>query len=163
MAGFKEIKKINIEKGKEKGDAGIAKGEQRVQELQIVKEKIDQMHFQDQIDEEHAQVLKESYKREGKEAYDREVKSVVESVKNDLELNKGEISKEREKVESGIAKVGDMKGATDLARNAASRVEGNLKKSADEYRQMETDTDKIKVEQEQKSRNILSRIENMFG
>ena len=41
MGGFKENKRSAIEKGKEKGDAALAKGEQRVQELQSVKSLID--------------------------------------------------------------------------------------------------------------------------
>jgi hypothetical protein len=36
-----------IERGKEKGDSGIARGEQRVRELQSVKSLIDSMDVQD--------------------------------------------------------------------------------------------------------------------
>ena len=56
-----------------------------------------------------------------------------------------------------------MKGVTDLARSQASKAEGNLRKSANEYKEMETTTEKIETTQEQKSRNILNRIENIFG
>jgi len=163
MSNYKELKKATIEAGKEKGDAGIAKGEQRVRELQSVKSLIDSMYFKDEIDSAQADMLERSYLQAGKEAHQREVKDVVDSAKDDLERNKADIVAERLNVENAIDKVGDMKGATDLARNEASNVERNLQKSAAEHGRMETLTENIETEQESKSRNILNRIENIFG
>jgi len=163
MGKFREQKISAVEAGEKKGDVGIGQGEQRVRELKSVKNMIDSLVFQDEIDVQQAEMLEQSYLQAGREAHQREVKNVVDSAKGDLEANKGDISAEREKVEDAIRKVGDMKGTTDLARNQANRVEGNLKSSATEYKGMETETERIEAEQERKSQNILSRIESIFG
>jgi hypothetical protein len=163
MGRFKEMKGSAIERGKEKGDAGIARGEQRVRELQSVKGMIDSLDVQDDSDRSQAEALKASYLERGRQAYRSEVDSVVKSAKGDLEANKRDISAERGKVEDAARKVGDMRGVTDIARGEAGKAEGGLKQSAAEYKNMEAKTENIEREQEQKSQNILNRIESIFG
>ena len=163
MGKFKEQKRSEISEGKEKGDAGIAKGEQRVRELQSIKSQIDTLYFQDEIDKQQKEALEQSYLQAGRAAHESEVESVVESARGDLEVNKEEISAERTNVENAIDRVGDMQGTTDLARNEARNVERNLQVSSNEYKDMETVTENIEAEQEQKSQNILNRIESIFG
>jgi len=163
MGRFKETKGSAIERGKEKGDAGLARGEQRVRELQSVKSLIDSMNVQDDTDKSQAEALKSQFRERGKQAYRSEVDNVVKSAKGDLETHKRDIASERGKVEDATRKVSDMRGVTDIARGEAGRVEGNLKQSASEYKNMETKTENIERDQEQKSQNILNRIESIFG
>ena len=108
MGGFKENKRNVIEKGKEKGDAALSKGEQRVQELQSVKSLIDSINLEDDEDVEMAESLNESYLEAGKAAHQEEVQEVVDSVNQDLEGNKSEASSEKSNVESAAEKVREM-------------------------------------------------------
>jgi hypothetical protein len=163
MSSFKKIKKTAIEKKEKKGDVGLSKGEQRVRELQSVKNMIDSLELSDEIDRSQAEMLKTSYHEAGKKAHKFEVEDVVKSAKMDLETNKSDVTAERGKVEDAFRKIGDMKGATDLARNEAGKVEGNLKSSAGEYKEMETVTENIEAEQEQLSQRIFDKIESLFG
>jgi hypothetical protein len=163
MGKFKELKRSEIDEGKEKGDAGIARGDQRVRELESIKGLIDTMYFRDDIDRQQKESLEQSYLQAGREAHEREVKSVVDSAKEDLEVNKEDIAAERSSVENAIDRVGDMQGVTDLARSEARNIEKNLYNSYSEYKDMETVTDNIEAEQEQKTHNILSKIESIFG
>lgn len=163
MGKFKEQKRKEIEVNKEQGDAAGAAGEQRVRELQAVKGMIDSAYFRDDIDKQQFDQLNEAYHQAGVEAHKREVESVVDSARENLEVNKSDIAAERTNVESAIDKIGDMKGVTDLARSEAGNVERNLQVGATEYRDMETITENIEAEQEQKSRSVLNRIESIFG
>lgn len=163
MGGFKENKRISIEKGKEKGDAALAKGEQRVQELQSVKSLIDSINLEDDEDVEMAESLNESYLEAGKAAHQEEVQEVVDSANQDLEGNKSEVSAEKSNVESAAEKVREMQSTTDLARGSASSVESALRKSVGEYGDMEQQTEQIETELESNSQNILSRIESLFN
>ena len=163
MSNFREQKKSAIEKAERIGGKGIASGEQRIRELQSVKNMIDALELRDDIDKSQAESLKKSYHEAGKRAHKNEVENIVKSAKENLEVNKSDISVERGKVEDAISKVGDMKGITDLARSEAGKAEGNLKSSATEYKEMEETTEKIEAEQEQLSQNILNRIESIFG
>ena len=163
MGGFKENKRNVIEKGKEKGDTALAKGEQRVQELQSVKSLIDSINLEDDEDVEMAESLNESYLEAGKAAHQEEVQEVVDSANQDLEGNKSEVSAEKSNVESAADKVREMQSTTDLARGSASSVESSLRKSVGEYGDMEQQTEQIETELESNSQNILSRIESLFN
>ncbi|GFI04177.1 hypothetical protein IMSAGC005_03029 [Lachnospiraceae bacterium] len=163
MGGFKENKRNVIEKGKEKGDAALAKGEQRVQELQYVKSLIDSINLEDDEDVEMAESLNESYLEAGKAAHQEEVQEVVDSANQDLEGNKSEVSAERSNVESAAEKICEMQSTTDLARGSASSVESSLRKSVSEYSDMEQQTEQIEAELETNSQNILSRIKSLFN
>lgn len=163
MGGFKENKRNAIEKGKEKGDTALAKGEQRVQELQSVKSLIDSINLEDDEDVEMAESLNESYLEAGKAAHQEEVQEVVDSANQDLEGNKSEVSVEKSNVESAADKVREMQSTTDLARGSASSVESSLRKSVGEYGDMEQQTEQIETELESNSQNILSRIESLFN
>lgn len=163
MGGFKENKRNTIEKGKEKGDTALAKGEQRVQELQSVKSLIDSINLEDDEDVEMAESLNESYLEAGKIAHQEEVQKVVDSANQDLEGNNSEISAEKRNVERASDKVREMQSTTDLARGSASNVESSLRKSVGEYGDMEQQTEQIETELESNSQNILSRIESLFS
>lgn len=163
MGGFKENKRNAIEKGKEKGDVALAKGEQRVQELQSVKSLIDSISLEDDEDVEMAESLNESYLEAGKAAHQEEVQEVVNSANQELEGNKSEISVERGNVEEATEKIREMQRTTDLARGAAQSVESSLRKSVGEYGDMEQQTVQIETELESNAQNILSRIESLFG
>lgn len=163
MGGFKENKRNAIEKGKEKGDTALAKGEQRVQELQSVKSLIDSINLEDDEDVEMAESLNESYLEAGKAAHQEEVQEVVDSANQDLEGNKSEVSAEKSNVERAADKVREMQSTTDLARGSASSVESSLRKSVGEYGDMEQQTEQIETELESNSQNILSRIESLFN
>lgn len=163
MGGFKENKRNAIEKGKEKGDTALAKGEQRVQELQSIRSLIDSINLEDDEDVEMAESLNESYLEAGKAAHQEEVQEVVDSANQDLEGNKSEIFAEKNNVESAADKVREMQSTTDLARGSASSVESSLRKSVGEYADMEQQTEQIETELESNSQNILSRIESLFN
>lgn len=163
MGGFKENKRNAIEKGKEKGDVALAKGEQRVQELQSVKSLIDSISLEDDEDVDMAESLNESYLEAGKAAHQEEVQEVVNSTNQELEGNKSEISVERGNVEDATEKIREMQRTTDLARGAAQSVESSLRKSVGEYGDMEQQTVQIETELESNAQNILSRIESLFG
>lgn len=163
MGGFKENKRNVIERGKEKGDTALAKGEQRVQELQSVKSLIDSISLEDDEDVEMAESLNESYLEAGKAAHQEEVQEVVNNANQELEGNRSEITSEKGNVESAADKIREMQGTTDLARGAAQSVENSLRKSVGEYGDMEQQTEQIETELESNSQNILSRIESLFG
>lgn len=163
MGGFRENKRNAIEKGKEKGDAALEKGRQRVQELQSVKSLIDSIRLEDDEDIEMAESLNESYLEAGKAAHQEEVQEVVNSANQELEGNKSEITSEKGNVESAADKIREMQSTTDLARGAAQSVENSLRKSVEEYGDMERQTEQIETELESNSQNILSRIESLFG
>ena len=163
MGSFKENKRSAIEQGKEKGDGGIASGEQRVQELQSVKSLIDSISLEDDEDMEMAEGLNESYLEAGKAAHQEETEAVIESANQELEGNKSEISAEKSNVESAADRVREMQSTTDLARSSAQSVESSLSKSASEYGDMEQQTEQIESDLESKSQDILSRIESLFG
>jgi flagellar biosynthesis chaperone FliJ len=165
MAKFKEQKRQSIEVAKEKGDGGLAQGEQRVRELQSVKSMIDSIYdtARDEDTREQVKMMEQQYREAGREAHRNEVDSVVRSARDDLERNKSDIADERSRTESSISRIGDMRGVTDLARNEARSAEGNLQRSADEFKNMESTTENIEAEQESRSQNTLSRIESIFG
>lgn len=163
MGGFRENKRNAIEKGKEKGDAALEKGRQRVQELQSVKSLIDSIRLEDDEDIEMAESLNESYLEAGKAAHQEEVQEVVNSANQELEGNKSEITSEKGNVESAADKIREMQSTTDLARGAAQSVENSLRKSVEEYGDMERQTEQIETELESNSQNILSRIESLFS
>ena len=163
MGSFKENKRNAIEKGREKGVEGISKGEERVAELQSVKSLIDSISLEDDEDMEMAESLNESYLEAGKAAHQEEVESAVEAANEELEGNKSEISGEKSNVESAAEKVREMQSTTDLARGSAQSVENSLRKSVEEYGDMETQTEEIESELTSNSQNILSRIESLFS
>jgi len=163
MSEFKEKKKKAIDAGKEKGDAGIAQGEKRLEQLKSVKNLFDGLNLEDEADKQQAEMLKEQYKKASLEAHKREVADVVKSAKDDLERNKNDIKAERKNVETAIGKVRDMKGVTDLARNEADKVGGSLERSANEHKDMEVLTTTIEDKQESASKNVLEKIKNVFG
>lgn len=163
MGSFKENKREKINEGKEKGDGGITKGEQRVQELQSVKSLIDSISLEDEEDMEMAESLNESYREAGKAAHQEEVQSVIESANQELEGNKSEISNEKANVDSAADRVREMQSTTDLARSSAQSVENSITKSSAELGDMEQQTEQIESELESKSEDIRSRIESIFG
>jgi uncharacterized phage infection (PIP) family protein YhgE len=163
MGSFKENKRSAIEKGKEKGDSGLRKGEQRVLELQSVKNLIDSIRLEDDEDVEMAESLNESYLEAGKAAHQEEVQEVVDSANQDLEGNRRDVSAEKSNVENAADKIREMQSTTDLARGSAASVENSLRKSVEEYGDMEQQTEQIETELESNSQNILSRIESLFG
>lgn len=163
MSKFKENKRIAIEKGNEKGNEGLQKGEKRFQELQQVKSLIDSIKLADDDDVDMADSLNKSYLEAGKAAHQEEVQKAVDSAAQDLESNKKEISGEKANVESAAESVKEMQSTTDLARSAAHNVEQALRKSVDEYADMEQQTDEIEKQLSSNSQNILGRIESLFN
>lgn len=110
-----------------------------------------------------AESLNESYLEAGKAAHQEEVQEVVNSANQELEGNKSEITSEKGNVESAADKIREMQSTTDLARGAAQSVENSLRKSVEEYGDMERQTEQIETELESNSQNILSRIESLFS
>lgn len=163
MGGFKENRGTNIEKAEEKGNEGLQKGEQRFQELQQVKRLIDSIKLEDDEDRDMAESLNESYLEAGKAAHQEEVQEVVNEATQDLEGNKREISGEKANVEDAAERVREMQSTTDLARGAAQSVENALRKSVDEYGDMEQQTEEIEEQLTNNSENIRSRIEGLFS
>lgn len=163
MGGFKENKINTIEKGNEKGNAGIQSGERRFQELQRVKNLIDSIKLEDDEDMDMAESLNESYLEAGKVAHQEEVQEVVDNANQDLEGNKREISGEKANVESAAERVREMQSTTDLARGSAQSIENELRKSVNEYEDMEEQTEEIEDQLTSNSQNILSRIEGLFS
>lgn len=163
MGSFKENHRNAIEKGNEKGNEGLQKGEQRLQELQQVKSLIDSIKLEDDEDMDMAESLNDSYLEAGKAAHQEEVQEVVDSANQDLEANKGEINDEKNNVENAAETIREMQSTTDLAHNAAQSVESNLRKSVEEYGDMEEQTDEIEEQLTSNSQNILNRIESIFN
>lgn len=162
MGSFKENKRNTIEKGKEKGEGGVRRGEQRYQELQSVKSLIDSIRLEDDEDVKMAESLNDSYLEAGKQAHQEEVESVVNAANRDLEVNKGEISTEKGNVESAAEKIREMQSTTDLARNAAANVENSLRKSVEDYSDMEKQTEDTEAQLESHSQELLNKIDNLF-
>lgn len=163
MGSFKENKRSAIESGKEKGDSGLQKGEQRYQELQEVKSLIDSINIEDDEDVETVESLNESYLEAGKQAHQEEVDSVVKEANKDLESNKGDVVAEKRNVENAAEKVREMQSTTDLARDAATNVENSLNKSVEEYSDMEKETETTEAQLENHSQELLNKIENLFN
>ncbi len=163
MGGFKENKRNTIEKGNEKGNEGIQNGERRFQELQQVKSLIDSIKLEDDEDMDMAESLNESYLEAGKAAHQEEVQEVVDNANQGLEGNKSEISGEKANVEGAAEKVREMQSTTDLARGSAQSIEDALRKSVDEYEDMEKQTEEIEEQLTSNSQNILNRIEGLFN
>lgn len=163
MGSFKENKRDKINEGKEKGEVGISKGEQRVQELQAVKSLIDSISLEDEEDMEMAESLNQSYLESGKAAHQEEVQSVIESANQELEGNKSEISNEKANVDSAAQRVNEMQNTTDLANSSAQNVENSLRNSSAELGDMEQQTDQIESDLQSQSQDIRSRIESIFG
>ena len=149
MGTFKENKRNTIEKGKEKGEAALQNGEQRYRELQSVKSLIDSITLEDDEDIEMAESLNDSYLEAGRQSHQEEVESVISETNQKLETNKEEISIE-------------MQSTTDLARGAAANVENSLRKSVDDYSNMEKETNDTELQLESHSQEILSKIDNLF-
>ena len=165
MPKFKEQKRESIKAAEKKGQDAAMQGEQRISELQYVKSLTDSILAESRDEDTVAQVraLEQQYRDAGREAYRNEVESVVNSARGELEENKSDIADERSRTETSISRIGDMRGATDLARSGASSAESSLQRSADEFRSMESTTDSIVSQQESQSQNIRSRIESIFS
>ena len=163
MSKFKENKRVAIEKGKEKGNEGLKKGEKRFQELQQVKSLIDSIKLENDDDTNMVESLNKSYLEAGKAAHQEEVQEVVDSAKKDLESNKSEISAEKTNVEGAAEKVKEMQSTTDLARDASRNVENDLKKSVEEYANMEQQTKEIEDQLTANSQSILNRIHSLLN
>ena len=56
-----------------------------------------------------------------------------------------------------------MQSTTDLARGSAQSIENELRKSVNEYEDMEEQTEEIEDQLTSNSQNILSRIEGLFS
>ena len=162
MGTFKENKRNTIEKGKEKGEAALQNGEQRYRELQSVKSLIDSLTLEDDEDIEMAESLNDSYLEAGRQSHQEEVESVISETNQKLETNKEEISIEKRNVENATEKVKEMQSTTDLARGAAANVENSLRKSVDDYSNMEKETNDTELQLESHSQEILSKIDNLF-
>lgn len=162
MSSFKENKRSAIEKAKETGDEGVRKGEQRFQELQKVKELIDGISLEDEEDAALAEGLNESYLEAGKAAFQEEVQTPIETSKQALAENKNEITGEKRNAETASERLTDMQSTTDLARSSARNVENTIKKSVEEYGDMERQTEEIEDQLTSSSQDILSRIEGLF-
>ena len=165
MSKFKENKKQVIEIGKERGDSAIAQGEQRVAELRSVKGMLDSIYdsTNDEDTKNQVKMLEQQYREAGREAHEREVENVVRSNNEGLERNKAEIGEERAKTETGINRINDMIGVTDLARGEAKSAESGLQSSVEDFKNMEQTTEKIESDHEAKSQNVRSKIESIFG
>lgn len=162
MGTFKENKRNTIEKGKEKGEAALQNGEQRYRELQSVKSLIDSITLEDDEDIEMAESLNDSYLEAGRQSHQEEVESVISETNQKLETNKEEISIEKRNVENATEKVKEMQSTTDLARGAAANVENSLRKSVDDYSNMEKETNDTELQLESHYQEILSKIDNLF-
>lgn len=162
MGTFKENKRNTIEKGKEKGEAALQNGEQRYRELQSVKSLIDSITLEDDEDIEMAESLNDSYLEAGRQSHQEEVESVISETNQKLETNKEEISIEKRNVENATEKVKEMQSTTDLARGAEANVENSLRKSVDDYSNMEKETNDTELQLESHSQEILSKIDNLF-
>lgn len=162
MGTFKENKRNTIEKGKKKGEAALQNGEQRYRELQSVKSLIDSITLEDDEDIEMAESLNDSYLEAGRQSHQEEVESVISETNQKLETNKEEISIEKRNVENATEKVKEMQSTTDLARGAAANVENSLRKSVDDYSNMEKETNDTELQLESHSQEILSKIDNLF-
>ena len=162
MGSFKEDHKKAIEKSKENGNEKLKKGEKRVQELQTVKNLLDSIDIEGEQDRQAVESLNDTYLEAGKAAHREEVEKPIESAKNELEENKSEITAEKRNVENAGQSVGEMQNATDLARDSARRVEETLKRSVDEYKGMEQQTDQIEKYLSSESGELLNQIDSIF-
>lgn len=161
--GFKEIKRSTLEKGIEKGNERLQRGEEIGDQLLQVKSLLESIEVTDESDMEMVDSLNDSYAEAGEQAFQSEVAEPVDSVHQEIEENKDEISDERSNVESAAEKVREMQSTTDIGRGAAQSVESALRKSISEYEDMEEQTEQAEAQLMEHKEELRNRIANLFG
>ena len=160
---FKKMKKDEIQKGKETGEKGLDKGNERLNEATFVKSRIDNLRARDDVDLQEITAVEAMSRTRFKEAHKRETQDVVKTAADGLEDNKIEIIEEKETMKTNIDLMKQSTNATDVSRNATERATDKFTDSRDEYQGMEDETNRIVDTQKNETQNQKDNMDNIWN
>ena len=159
MGRFKEQGKEGIREMQENSKETTERGNEMNQQAEQIKSILESIELQDDEDMEAVSETGRNYQG----SFDSAFTAQVEEIGQQGEQLKGEMNQELENVRSGMSRLEQAGGVSEIGRDAAEAGRSKLESSSQEYEGMIEDTESVVDETEEKINSLKNNLSRIFG
>ena len=163
MGRFKEQGKEGISEMQENSKETTERGNEMNQQAEQIKSILESIELQDDEDMEAVSETGRNYQGSFDSAFTEQVESKGQEIGQQGEQLKGEMNQELENVRSGMSRLEQAGGVSEIGRDAAEAGRSKLESSSQEYEGMIEDTESVVDETEEKINSLKNNLSRIFG
>ena len=163
MGSFREKNREGIHEIREKSKETTDVGTKWVEDANRIKRILDSIHLEDEEDVQAIEETGHSYQNSFDSAFSERIEPAALEIEKQGDQIKETSESELRKVRSGISKLEQAGGISEIGHDAAETGRSKLEESANEYEGIVSDTKSVVDEARQKTENIRKNLGRIFG
>lgn len=163
MGRFKEKGHEGIKEMQENSRETTELGAEMTEQANEINTVLEGVELQDAEDVEAISDTASSYQSSFDSAFSEQVETAGEQIEQQGEQIRGEMEGELDNVRSGISKLEQVGGISEIGRDAAEAGSARLEGSAQEYEGIISDAEGVVNETEQQLQSLKSNLSGIFG
>ena len=163
MGNFREKGHEGIREMQENSRETTELGSEMTEQASEINAVLEGIDLQDEEDVEAISDTASSYQNSFDSAFSEQVETAGEQIEQQGEQIRGEMEGELDNVHSGIRKLEQAGGISEIGRDAAQAGSAKLEGSAQEYEGIISDAEGVVSETEQQIQSLKSNLSGIFG
>lgn len=163
MGSFREKNREGIKEMQENSQETTELGSEMTEQADQINAVLESIDLQDEEDVQAISETGSSYQSSFDSAFTEQVESAGQEIEQQSEQIKETTEGEMENVRSGISKLEQAAGISDIGRDAAAEGSSKLEGSAGEYEDIISDAEGIVDETKQQIESLKSNLSGIFG
>ena len=163
MGSFREKKREGIKEMQENSSETTEMGSEMTEQADQINSILESIDLQDEEDVQAISETGRAYQASFDSAFSEQVESAGGEIEQQGEQIKGETERELDNVRSGISKLEQAGGISDIGRDAAEAGSSSLEGSAGEYEDIISETDNVVDDTKQQIQNLKNNLSGIFG
>ena len=163
MGNFREKNREGVQEMRENSSEATDLGNEMTEQANEINSILESIDLQDNEDVEAIGETGRSYQGSFDSAFNEQVETAGEQIEQQGEQINEAVSEELENVRSGISKLEQASGVSDIGRDAAEQGRSKLEGSAGEYEDIRTDAEGVVNETQQQIESLKNNLSHIFG
>lgn len=163
MGSFREKNREGIREMQENSRKTTELGSEMTQQADQINAVLESIELQDEEDVQAISETGRSYQSSFDSAFSEQVESAGQEIEQQGEQVRQAVEGELENVRSGIGKLEQAGGISDIGRGAAETGRSKLEGSAGEYGQIISDAEGVVDETKQQIESLKNNLSSIFG
>ena len=163
MGRFRQKNREGIKEMQENSRETTELGSEMIEEADQIYAILESIELQDEEDVQAVSETGRSYQTSFDNAFNEQVETAGQEIEQQGEQIKEAAGEELERVRSGISKLEQAGGISDIGHDAAERGRSKLEGSAGEYEKIISDTEGVADEIKQQIESLKNNLSRIFG
>ena len=163
MGSFRQKNREGIKEMQENSRETTELGSEMTEQADQINAILESIELQDEEDVQAISETGRSYQTSFDNAFNEQVETAGQEIEQQGEQIKEAAGEELERVRSGISKLEQAGGISDIGHDAAERGRSKLEGSAGEYEKIISDTEGVADEIKQQIESLKNNLSRIFG